>query len=334
MAYDGLSDRCNKPVYSSAEIFTWKTWGSKSVLVLYGGSGETHKLAITTTQNTSLQLEGPAINTSFQNGSIVLNWDTASIHWIVQIGDFFIYILDCNSAYDFWVMDCNTTSLIIDAGYLIRSAVIHEDCLYIEGDPDATVALNILNPPAKLMSLSFNGEKLMFSENTVTGEWSSILDNTEPTIHMPDLAALEWKYIDNLPEIQPDYNDSLWTPADHTTTNNTRRTLLTPTCLFASDYGYNSGGMLIFRGKFTSTGNETSLLLWTQGGSAYSTSVWLTGVSTSRNTSISYLGSNDGTLDIEQLNSTYYFSTVQGQEYIFTTLIQNKGFEMNTDPAV
>ncbi|CZR62889.1 related to beta-galactosidase [Phialocephala subalpina] len=307
-------------IYSTAEIFTWKEYESMTVLIVYGGPRETHEIAIST-HLTSNQLEGPKIGTASGNGSLILNWETSTTRRVIQVGDIFVYILDRNSAYNLWVVDFespglwgnysanvgNTTSVIIDAGYLIRNAVVNRGGLHIEGDLNSTVPLNIIGAPESAQSLFFNGAELAYSSNPVTNEWSTILEYETPGIEIPDLDTLGWKFIDNLPELQPDYDDSLWTPADHTITNNTRRPLLTPTCLFASDYGYNSGGVLIYRG-----------------GMAYGSSVWLNST---------YLGSTVDSPSYTQLNNTYNFTTSPGKSYVFTILVVNMGFEENPDPG-
>jgi hypothetical protein len=324
-------------IYSTSEIFTWKEYKSTTVLILYGGPGETHEIAISTNLRSN-QLEGPEISTASRNGSLILNWETSTTRRVIQVGDVFIYILDRNSAYNHWVMDFeapgvwgnfsanveNTTSVIIEAGYLVRNAVVDQGGLYVEGDLNSTVPMNIIGAPESAHKLFLNGAELAYSTNSVTNEWSTVLEYETPAFELPDLATLEWKSIDNLPELQPDYDDSLWTPADHITTNNTRRALLTPTCLFASDYGYNSGGVLIYRGHFTATGNETSFWLATQGGTAYDSSVWLNST---------FLGSTSGSNSYTQLNNTYNFTTIPGKSYVFTILVMNMGLEENPDPG-
>ncbi|KAI9649964.1 hypothetical protein NHQ30_002549 [Ciborinia camelliae] len=86
------------------------------------------------------------------------------------------------------------------------------------------------------------------------------------------------------------------------------------------DYGYNTG-TLIFRGHFIATGNETTLYLSTQGGSAFGSSVWLNST---------YIGSWAGADYAESKNSTYALpNLVTGRKYIFTILIDNNGLDEN-----
>ena len=91
-------------LYSTAEIFTWKNFGKKTALVVYGGPGELHELAVVTTSSASV-VEGSGVTTKSTNSTTILNWQTSSTRRVVQIGSLFVYILDRNSAYNYWVPD-------------------------------------------------------------------------------------------------------------------------------------------------------------------------------------------------------------------------------------
>jgi hypothetical protein len=41
-------------LYSTAEIFTWQKFEQKTVLVVYGGAGELHELAVVTSKPATL----------------------------------------------------------------------------------------------------------------------------------------------------------------------------------------------------------------------------------------------------------------------------------------
>jgi Beta-galactosidase jelly roll domain/Beta-galactosidase, domain 3 len=213
----------------------------------------------------------------------------------------------------------NTTSVIVEAGYLVRSVYIEGTSLNIEGDLNATTPIKIIGAPANTKDLKFNSKRLDITIDPVTGDWSSTLEYIAPTIMLPDLSALEWKYLDNLPEIQNLYDDSAWLNADHMTSTNPFK-LRTPTSLFASDYGYNSG-VLIYRGHFIANGKETNVQINTQGGSAYGTSVWL---------NTTYLGSWPGTDRSYSHNDMYSLpNLVSGKSYVFTIVIDNMGLDEN-----
>lgn len=209
--------------------------------------------------------------------------------------------------------------MIVEAGYFVRSVYIEGTVLHIEGDLNATVPIKVIGAPANTKDLHFNGQKLDFTTDSATGDWSSTLDYTKPTINLPDLSTLDWKYVDDLPEIQSSYDDSAWTIASHTTSNNPYK-LQTPTSLFGSDYGYNTG-VLIYRGHFVANGSEASFYVNTQGGSAYGSSVWLNST---------YLGSWPGIDASSSHNDTYTLpNLVAGKTYVITVVVDNNGLDEN-----
>jgi hypothetical protein len=209
--------------------------------------------------------------------------------------------------------------VIVEAGYLVRSVDIEGTALHINGDLNATVPIKVIGAPSSVKDLHFNSVKLDFTIDPVTGEWSSTLEYTAPTINLPDLSTLDWKYLDDLPEIQSSYDDSAWTNADLTTSNNP--TLLeTPTSLYGSDYGYNVG-VLVFRGHFVANGQESSFWVYTQGGSAYGTSAWI---------GSTYIGSWPGIDASAANNNTYTLpNLVAGKSYVFTIVVDNNGLDEN-----
>jgi len=91
-------------LYSTAEIFTWKKFNKQTVLVVYGGSGEQHELSVVTS-SLAKQVEGTGVTTKSTNATTILNWQTSSDRQVVQVGDLLVYILDRNSAYNYWVPD-------------------------------------------------------------------------------------------------------------------------------------------------------------------------------------------------------------------------------------
>lgn len=197
---------------------------------------------------------------------------------------------------------------------------MQDTSLHINGDVNQTTSVVVIGAPTSARSLYFNGQKLHFVVDTATGDWSAVVQYKDPHLDVPQLSSLAWKYLDGLPEIAPTYDDAAWTTADHVVTNNSAFSLATPTSLLSTDYGYNAGA-LIYRGHFVAQGNETELLVWTQGGTAYGSSAWLNS---------SYLGSWSGSNVLAQHNTSYALPIlVPNEHYTFTIVVDNNGYNHN-----
>ena len=263
-------------VYSSAEIFNWEKYSSKTVLLVYGGAGETHETAfklstLSATNATATVTEGSGVQTQQRNGALILNWEVTPERKVVSVGEELdVYLLWRNDAYNYWTYQLpslnstdnyflpSKTKVILKAGYLLRNASISGNDLYLTGDVNATTTVEVIGGAPDGGNVYFNGQQL---SSTSTVEYSA------PEISIPTLGSLTWKYYDSLPEIQSGYDDSLWTDASNNSTNNPRK-LTTPTSLYASDYGYNTGSLL-YRGHFVANGNESSFSVSTQGVSLF-----------------------------------------------------------------
>jgi beta-galactosidase len=81
-------------LYSSAEVFTWTKSGKLKFLVLYGGPGEHHELAVSSTSKASV-VEGSSssITTKQAGKAVVIGWDVSTTRRIVQVGDLKILLL-------------------------------------------------------------------------------------------------------------------------------------------------------------------------------------------------------------------------------------------------
>ncbi|KAK1499689.1 glycosyl hydrolase family 35 [Colletotrichum tamarilloi] len=319
-------------LYSTAEIFTWKQYKNQTVLVVYSGPGETHEIAIKST-TTPVLVEGTSVDHNYVNNTLLLAWETSSTRRVVKVDNLVIYILDRNSAYNYWVPDkpsgsqpaygtsiMNPDSLIVNGGYLVRSISIQDGTLRVQADFNRTTEIEIIGVEPEFTKLEVNGKQLDHTTNNLTN-WiaNPAFAGAAPTV--PDLKSLNWTFIDSLPEIRAGYDDSAWPLADHKTTNNTIANLTTPVSLFASDYGFHAG-TLVFRGYFTSTGTEDKLDITTQGGSAFASSVWLNDT---------FIGSFANGPDAAGDNASNYTlaNLTAGATYVLTVLVDTTGLEEN-----
>ncbi|KAJ5161738.1 Glycoside hydrolase family 35 [Penicillium capsulatum] len=321
-------------LYSTAEIFTWKKFGDQKVLVLYGGPDEHHEFAVSGKSDASV-VEGSSsgIKTKQVGKAVVVGWDVSSDRRIVKIGSLKILLIDRNSAYSYWVPEIPTkgttpgystrkhvaSSIIVKAGYLVRTAYLQDSDLHITADFNATTAIEILGAPSQSKNLVVNGQKTQ-KKIDKNGIWSASVNYTEPKIHLPSLKDLKWKSIDTLPEIKSSYDDSTWTVANHAHTNNGANPIRTPISLYSSDYGFHAG-TLIYRGHFVANGKEKEFFVHTQGGSAFGSSVWI---------NETHVGSWAGISVDKDHNATYTLPKFQsGKSYVITVVVDNMGLDEN-----
>jgi Beta-galactosidase jelly roll domain/Beta-galactosidase, domain 3 len=209
-------------------------------------------------------------------------------------------------------------SIIVHGGYLIRTSYLQGSQLHVTADFNVTTALEVIGAPEAANSLYVNGQEVSH-EVDPNGIWLAIINYQAPELNLPDLEKADWKYIDSLPEIQ-NYDDSAWPLANLTQTANNQNPLNTPTSLYGADYGFNTG-FLIYRGRFTASGNETTLNLHTQGVSAFGTSIWLNTTS---------IGSwQGGAADADNAGSYALPHLDAAKPYILTVIVDQNGFEEN-----
>lgn len=82
-------------LYSTAEIFTWKTFGNRTVLLVYGQAGEHHELAVAASTSGATVVQGDASTVTINQtaSATVLAWDASTIRRIVQVGSLEIFLL-------------------------------------------------------------------------------------------------------------------------------------------------------------------------------------------------------------------------------------------------
>ncbi|KAJ5247363.1 CAZyme family GH35 [Penicillium chermesinum] len=311
-------------LYSTGEIFTWKKTDNGKILVLYGDTGEHHELAVSGASKSSV-VEGSSSGiTSKKVGSaLIIGWDVSTSRRIVQVDDLRIILLDRNSAYNYWVpqlssngsvgyssQETTASSVIVKAGYLVRTASLQGSDLHISADFNATTTVEVIGAPSSAKKIVINNQTL---DTTVdkNGILSARVHYKAPKFKFPSLKDLPWKSIDTLPEIQTSYDDSAWTAANHPYTNNSANPIKTPTSLYSTDYGFSTG-TFIYRGSFVSAGNETSFAFHTEGGLGYGHSAWI--------------------------NSTFIGSWIgsvfrPGETYVLTIVIDNMGLDENNGPG-
>jgi len=272
--------------YSTAEIFTWGSSDHHGVVTLYAGIGETHEYALPEHLGRPQQSEGSHKFTkiSLVNGQWVVQWRVTSARQVVCFSNIKLelHMLSREDAYHHWRLELpskkfgNYTSrskqaVIVKGGYLLRAAKISGHELKLNGDINATTDFELLfDPTGKVKSISFNGMSTKSNRGKKAGRPSLHVPFVAPSISLPDLTAAKWSYLDSLPELAADFDDSAWASCNRSNFSNT----LLPKSLVAGDYGYFAGHSL-YRSHFTATGKENLLYMNATGGGPSIWSVWL-----------------------------------------------------------
>ncbi|GKU08842.1 unnamed protein product [Fusarium langsethiae] len=326
-----------KVLYSTAEVFTWKDLGDKTVLVLYGGPNELHEVAIKTDSKLKV-IEGDEVKTERRRGASVFQFKTSSKRSVVQIGSLHIYLLDRNSAYNYWVPTIpekgdraafgssvmNPKAVIFNGAHLIRSIDIEGSKLSVQADFNTTSPLEIIGAPEGTSRLVINGKGTPYKKSKI-GNWLVNPAVELPDVKITDLKSLDWKYVDSLPEVKKDYDDAKWPDADLKKTYNSKWPLNNSVSLYGGDYGFHSGALL-FRGHFTAGGSESKFKVWTFGGLSYGSSVWLDD---------KFLGSVVGSGRGNNDTFTYSLPKMQkGKKYVLTIIVDNMGLNGNWVPGL
>lgn len=213
----------------------------------------------------------------------------------------------------------NPEAVIVNGGYLIRSASVSGSTLSLQADFNTTTSLEIIGVPKGVSKLKVNGQSLKYT-TTSLGDWMSEPEITIPTLQVPDLSKLTWYTVDSLPEVKSQYADAKWPTADKPPT----QAPMSPVSLHGSDYGFNTG-TLIFRAHFTANGKESQFRVWTTGGTAYASSVWLND---------RYVGSFKGDANTDNTNSTYTLPNLTAEkQYVLTIVVDQMGFNENFNPG-
>jgi beta-galactosidase GanA len=300
-------------VYSTSEIMTHVDLGDRDVALLHGRAGEKGETVLRYATQPRVQV---------MSGAVSASWDAArgdlQLFYIhdglsrVRIFDggrppLDVLLADSATASTFWRLDTSTGPVLIRGPYLVRSAQQQGANLLLRGDADRSSPLEVFARP-EVRQIVWNGQ----------GVLSGRVPGPRP-VSFPALTG--WRYSRDVPEADPAFDDSDWTPADHSTTNNPTRPATLPV-LYADDYGFHYGDVW-YRGHFTGAATAVSLTAGT--GRAGIWAVWVNGV---------HLGTvSTGTASGNQ-NSTATFTFPSGlirpdDDNVIAVLVRNMGHNEN-----
>ena len=264
-------------VYSTSEIMTHGHAVQHDAAVFYGRNGETGETVLRYAGEPTVSVLAGTVSSTFNaaTGDLRLNYihDGLALVSVAGAGTpLLLGIADDDTAATFWRFDVSGVPVLIQGPYLVRTVVISGATAAITGDATVSGPINILTIPA-VQSVTWNGTAIPVTASSY-GTLSGSIPG--PTARFNPPAITGWKTQVETPERLPGYDDSTWTVASNTTTNNPSKPPAGEAVLYADDYGYHHGDIW-YRGSFTGTGAETGIALAANSVYPGRVSAWING---------------------------------------------------------
>ncbi|CAG8981772.1 hypothetical protein HYALB_00004714 [Hymenoscyphus albidus] len=310
-------------LYCSADILTYGVFGDVDVLVLYLEEGQVGEFGIKTDgeegeEMSEMSIEGDAVVES------VTTYTQTTGQTVLQSDNLLIYLLEKKTAWRFWAPPTTTNpnvqpneQIFVLGPYLVRSASITDNTVYISGDNDISTTIEIYTG-TPITTISWNGILLPATTTPYGSVTAPIPGAEERTISLPALE--DWMAANSLPEKENDYDDSLWTICNKTTTLSPIAPLTLPV-LFSSDYGFYVGAK-IYRGYFD--GDEYAAVnITASGGLAFGWSAWLNGV---------LIGGDTGNVDLPTTTVVLSLpkASLKGSDNLVTVVVDYHGHDQTS----
>ncbi|KAF9039430.1 glycoside hydrolase family 35 protein [Hymenopellis radicata] len=307
-------------LYSTASIYYAGTIGERDVILFYGDADQSHEFAMKFTGRSLEQHRTPSqlVITKFGDSDASLatlkgghKTGLVTVHdsdtQLVLIADtqtastFFSPAIpgDASNPYrNFWTYGTNV-SILVGGPYLVRTADLQGSTLAITGDINSTTTFTVIAPDS-VKSILWNEETVKTKASVSQRGGFTAQLAFDGGITVPKLAG--WKYRDSLPEIQANYDDSAWVIANHTSTYVPAKPWYGDgRVLYGCDYGFCEN-IVLWRGHFENTGEQTSVNLSINGGQAFAATVWL----------------NDAFLATAYGNSSNNLNVIEEVDQVFT----------------
>jgi beta-galactosidase GanA len=302
-------------MYSTSQLMTHQDIGGTAVALLYGDAGTDGETVLRYSSQPTVNVLSGSVQSTWDpaRGDLRLDYTHQGLAEVQISGGgtppLLLLIADTNSAESFWPESTSAGAVLVSGGYLVRTAASYGQVLALTGDTSQAGPLTVWAPPG-IKDVIWNGQPV-----NVTTAADGSLHGTVPGPGQVSLPSLtNWRFSYETPEVQPGFDDSSWTLADHPVTTN--GTSANTPALYASDYGYDHG-FTWYRGHFTATGTETGVTLTADGISPTGAfSVWLNGA---------FLGSHSAA---GPQRATFSFppgALNAGQDNVIAVLVENTG---------
>ncbi|HEY0793723.1 MAG TPA: beta galactosidase jelly roll domain-containing protein, partial [Chthoniobacterales bacterium] len=247
-------------IYSTSQLMTNGTSGAEDFAVLYDNQGNDGETVLRYASQPEVNVVEGDVTSTFDAkvGDLRLNYThngLASV--VIKNGQsvLYLFLADAATAGEFWKTGPQNDPILLRGPYLVRSASRSGSVVTAFGDTDKPTAPKVYFPSV--------AKQLV---------WKGVI-GAAPSVDLP--ALNQWKFQFETPERDPAFDDSGWTVANQTSTNNPNPPGSLPV-LYEDQYGFHHGSVW-YRGHFTATGKETGITLDAEGGSPGIYSVWLNG---------------------------------------------------------
>ncbi|MGH3397052.1 MAG: beta galactosidase jelly roll domain-containing protein, partial [Streptosporangiaceae bacterium] len=301
-------------VYSTSELTTQATVGGQATALFDDPAGTDGETVFQYSSQPSVTVLSGSVQSTWDSArnQLRLNYTMGGLAEVEVTGGgappMLVLLADTATAEDFWPETTPAGSVLVQGGYLVRTAAVRGSTLALTGDAASAGPLTVWAPSA-VSRVTWNGQPVA----TTAGSDGSLQGRVRGPAPASLPALTGWRFSSETPEVQPGFDDSSWTLADHPVSNASSPS--TPV-LYASDYGYDHG-FVWYRGRFTATGNETGVTLSADGiapTGAYS--VWLNGA---------FLGSSTAAGPTSATFSFPAGAVRAGSDNVIAVLVENTG---------
>ena len=248
--------------YSTSELMTHGTFGTRDVALLYGRHGQDGESVLRYAARPGVRVLSGQVKQTWDatSGDLRLNYTHDGLTQIlITPADgstpLLLLLADDATADTYWRLDTPQGPVLASGPELLRTASYDRGVLKLTGDTDKAASLHVL-AGAPATSVSWNGRPAPGALDT-TG---SALAGPKP-VSLPPLGS--WRVQRETPEAAPGFDDAAWRAADKP-------------ALSADDYGFHAGSIW-YRGHFTAAGSESGIQVNASTGKGGSYLVWLNG---------------------------------------------------------
>lgn len=253
---------------TTSELLTHTTADGRDIAVLYGTEGVAGTTILRYNSRPEVKVLDGSVKSTYSNGNLKLDYEHQGLARIQITGGgrkpaLLLIGTDAEAA-TFW----RSGNTLVRGTNLVRSVQTKNNTTAIRADLAKPGDIEVFTQAHRL---TLNG-KNVHVRTTASGTLLAHAKGPRP-VELPSLK--HWRTRQGAPETSPDFDDSTWKIADHTTTVSPIKPK-NPPVLYADDYGFHHGHVW-YRGHFTATGAEKTVNLNAITGKHGIYQVWLNG---------------------------------------------------------